>query len=56
MCSPAALKSGAAPHAAGVVESIVAASARGKAVLESGAACAKLDEFFAATQRLKAGQ
>ena len=50
------LNAGAALYAAGVAESIVAGVARAKAVLESGAARAKLDQFIAATQRLKAEQ
>jgi anthranilate phosphoribosyltransferase len=50
-----ALNAGAALYAAGVAESIVAGVARAKAVLESGAARAKLDQFVATTQRLKSG-
>jgi anthranilate phosphoribosyltransferase len=51
-----ALNAGAALYAANVTDSIVAGVARAKAVLESGAARAKLDEFIAATQRLKASR
>jgi anthranilate phosphoribosyltransferase len=47
------LNAGAALYAADVADSIVAGVARAKAVLESGAARAKLDEFVATTQRLK---
>jgi anthranilate phosphoribosyltransferase len=50
-----ALNAGAALYAAGVAESIVAGVARAKAVLESGAARAKLYQFVATTQRLKSG-
>jgi len=50
-----ALNAGAALYAAGVTESIMAGVTRAKAVLESGAARAKLDEFVATTQRLKSG-
>ena len=49
------LNAGAALYAAGIADSIVAGVARAKAVLESGAARAKLDQFVAATQRLKTG-
>jgi anthranilate phosphoribosyltransferase len=49
------LNAGAALYAAGIADSIVAGVARAKAVLESGAARAKLDQFVATTQRLKAG-
>jgi anthranilate phosphoribosyltransferase len=49
-----ALNAGAALYAAGIAESIVAGVALAKAVLENGAARAKLDQFVAATQRLKA--
>jgi anthranilate phosphoribosyltransferase len=47
------LNAGAALYAADVADSIVAGVARAKAVLESGAARAKLDEFVTTTQRLK---
>jgi anthranilate phosphoribosyltransferase len=47
------LNAGAALYAAGIAESILVGVARAKAVLESGAARAKLDQFIAATQRLK---
>jgi anthranilate phosphoribosyltransferase len=47
------LNAGAALYAADVCDSIVDGVDRAKAVLESGAARAKLDEFVAATQRLK---
>ena len=50
-----ALNAGAALYAAGVAGSIVAGVALAEAVLENGAARAKLDQFVAATQRLKAG-
>ena len=50
------LNAGAALYAADVADSIVAGVARAKAVLESGAARAKLDQFIAATQRLKSGR
>jgi len=51
-----ALNAGAALYAADVADSIVAGVARAKAVLESGAARAKLDQFVATTQRLKTEQ
>jgi anthranilate phosphoribosyltransferase len=47
------LNAGAALYAADVADSIVAGVVRAKAVLESGAARAKLDEFVATTRRLK---
>jgi anthranilate phosphoribosyltransferase len=47
------LNAGAALYAADVAMSIADGVERAKAVLESGAARAKLDEFIAATQRLK---
>jgi anthranilate phosphoribosyltransferase len=50
-----ALNAGAALYAANVAPSIVDGVDRAKAVLESGAARAKLDEFIATTRRLKAG-
>jgi anthranilate phosphoribosyltransferase len=48
-----ALNAGAALYAADVAGSIAAGVERAKAVLESGAARAKLDELVATTQRLK---
>jgi len=48
-----ALNAGAALYAADVATSIADGVARAKVVLESGAARAKLDQFIAATQRLK---
>ena len=51
-----ALNAGAALYAADVAASIADGVARAKVVLESGAARAKLDQFIAATQRLKAGE
>ncbi|HSE12878.1 MAG TPA: anthranilate phosphoribosyltransferase, partial [Rudaea sp.] len=48
-----ALNAGAALYAADVASSIAEGVARAKVVLESGAARAKLDQFIAATQRLK---
>ncbi len=48
-----ALNAGAALYAADVASSIADGVARAKAVLESGAARTKLDQFIAATQRLK---
>jgi anthranilate phosphoribosyltransferase len=47
------LNAGAALYAADVADSIVAGVARAKAVLESGAARAKLEQFVETTQRLK---
>jgi anthranilate phosphoribosyltransferase len=47
------LNAGAALYAANIADSIVAGVARAKAVLESGAAREKLDQFVATTQRLK---
>jgi anthranilate phosphoribosyltransferase len=47
------LNAGAALYAADVAVSIADGIDRAKAVLESGAARAKLDEFVAATQRLR---
>jgi len=48
-----ALNAGAALYAADVAGSIADGVTRAKVVLESGAARAKLDQFIAATQRLK---
>jgi len=48
-----ALNAGAALYAADVATSIAEGVTRAKVVLESGAARAKLDQFIAATQRLK---
>jgi anthranilate phosphoribosyltransferase len=48
-----ALNAGAALYAADVAASIADGVARAKVVLESGAARAKLDQFIAATQRLR---
>ena len=48
-----ALNSGAALYASGRVDSIAAGIDAAKAALESGAARAKLNQFVAATQRLK---
>jgi len=47
------LNAGAALYAAGIAASIAAGVDRAKAVLESGAARARLDQFVATTQRLK---
>jgi anthranilate phosphoribosyltransferase len=51
-----ALNAGAALYAADVASSIADGVARAKAVLESGAARAKLDQFIATTRRLKGEQ
>jgi anthranilate phosphoribosyltransferase len=51
-----ALNAGAALYVAGVAESMAAGVIRAKAVLESGAARAKLDEFVAVTRELKEGE